>query len=148
MHVSSPIISRTIGNTTFHLKLDNLQPSGSFKIRGIGFLVLESMKRNPHLKYIISSSGGNAGLAAAYASRETGLEAHVFCPQSTDPRVVEKLRSFGASVEVVGKDWNEANGRAMEFMDEMKGMHGVDSCLFVHPFDHELIWKVCLAPSV
>ncbi len=51
----------------------------------------------------MSSSGGNAGLAAAYCARELGLPITVVVPQTTPSFIVDKLREEGASVEVVGK---------------------------------------------
>ena len=82
------------------LKLDNLQPGGSFKIRGIGHLVQEGIKNGK--KSAVSSSGGNAGLAAAIACKACGIPCTVIVPQSTPAQAVENVKEAGATVEVYG----------------------------------------------
>lgn len=89
----------------------------------------------------MSSSGGNAGLAAAYAAREFKLQAHIFCPVSTLGFVIERLRGMGAIVSCQGQDWNAAHELALAFLKEMEAKYGKSSTLFVHPFEHPLIWE-------
>lgn len=66
------------------LKLENLQPSGSFKSRGLGNLVLRSMERarDPEKVHFYSSSGGNAGLGCVFGAKFVGRPSTV-CPPST-----------------------------------------------------------------
>lgn len=75
------------------------QPSGSFKLRGIGNLVATRIQEAEELgknKIIVfSSSGGNAGLAAAYAAKYYKVECTVVLPEVTKPEVVDKLRGLG-----------------------------------------------------
>ena len=66
------------------LKLEALQPPGSFKIRGIGALC-ESLKREGVARFI-SSSGGNAGIAVAYAGKTLGVPVTVVVPETTTER--------------------------------------------------------------
>lgn len=80
-HIETPLIfsekfSKHLGADVF-LKLDMLQPSGSFKLRGVGLTVQEAAKAGALC--IVSSSGGNAGLAAAYAARNFNLPCTVGC---------------------------------------------------------------------
>ena len=72
------------------MKLDNLQPSGSFKIRGIGQTCLQAKQSGATT--IVGSSGGNAGKAMAYAAKKLGLKAVLFIPTSTPQMMIEKIK--------------------------------------------------------
>ncbi|XP_067932370.1 serine dehydratase-like [Watersipora subatra] len=137
MHVETPLIESTplskIASCRVFLKLENCQPAASFKIRGIGLLCSEAKRAGS--SRIICSSGGNAGLAAAYASRKLDMPCKIFVPGSTSEATVEKLRAENAEVEVVGKVWDDANKEALKQLELC-----TDSA-FVHPFDHPTIWK-------
>ncbi|XP_068246908.1 serine dehydratase-like [Palaemon carinicauda] len=114
------------------LKLENLQPSGSFKIRGIGNLVQKGVKEG--CNHVVSSSGGNAGMASAYAARKMGVPSTVYLPSSTPEMMISRLKDEKASVEVHGRNWNEAHEKATE-MAQSK------DCCYVHPFEHPDIWE-------
>ena len=97
----------------FFLKYECLQPSGSFKSRGIGNLIMKSAiriqkdgKKSPQ---IFASSGGNAGFAAATACQRLSLPCTVVVPTATKKRMVEKIRNTGAQVIVSGAYWKEAD---------------------------------------
>ena len=79
-----------MGKGPVYLKLDNLQPSGSFKIRGIGRTCEQA--KNCGATKILGSSGGNAGKAMAYAAKQLGLKAVLFIPASTPQMMVEKIK--------------------------------------------------------
>ncbi|NWR46836.1 SDSL protein, partial [Regulus satrapa] len=135
-HVVSPVLeslplSKAVGTKVF-MKLENVQPSGSFKIRGIGHLCQDAAKKG--CRHFVCSSGGNAGLAAAYAARELGLPITVVVPSSSGPTPVRKLQELGANVEVYGKVWDDANERAQELAK-------TEGCVMVPPFDHPLVWE-------
>jgi L-serine/L-threonine ammonia-lyase len=115
---------------TVWLKFEALQPTGSFKLRGIG-AACEEYKRRGKTKFV-SSSGGNAGLAAAYAGRVLGVPVTVVIPQSTPARMKAILEQEGANVIVHGTVWAEANQRAQDLLD--------DTTAFLHPFDDPLVW--------
>ena len=72
------------------MKLDNLQPSGSFKIRGIGQTCLQAKQSGATT--IVGSSGGNAGKAMAYAAKKLNLKAVLFIPTSTPQMMIEKIK--------------------------------------------------------
>ena len=72
------------------LKLDNLQPPGSFKIRGIGHTCQEAVRNGA--KSLVGSSGGNAGVAMAYAAEQLGVKLSLFIPESSPPVIKEKLK--------------------------------------------------------
>ncbi|NXK61560.1 SDSL protein, partial [Sylvietta virens] len=135
-HVISPVLeslplSKAVGTKVF-MKLENVQPSGSFKIRGIGHRCQDAAKKGCH--HFVCSSGGNAGLAAAYAARELGLPITVVVPSSSGPTPVRKLQELGATVEVYGKVWDDANRRAQELAK-------TEGWVSIHPFDHPLVWE-------
>ena len=116
------------------LKLDNLQLSGSFKDRGIGYM-MHQLSAQREVSRFVCSSGGNAGMAVALAGRKLGRPVEVFVPTTTMPMMVQRLRDCGASVVVHGANWNEADGLARRHLEEV---HGAE---YVPPFDHPLIWE-------
>ncbi|NXM42627.1 SDSL protein, partial [Gymnorhina tibicen] len=135
-HVVSPVLeslplSKAVGTKVF-MKLENVQPSGSFKIRGIGHVCQDAARKG--CRHFVCSSGGNAGLAAAYAARKLGLPITVVVPSSSGPTPVRKLEELGATVEVYGKVWDDANRRVQELVS-------TEGWVSIHPFDHPLVWE-------
>lgn len=134
LHINTPLIeSRALGaiaGCTIWLKLDALQPCGSFKLRGIGHACEVHHARGA--KRFVSSSGGNAGLAVAYAGRRLGVPVLVVVPETTTERAKELLLLEGAEVIVHGSSWQEANQLAQTLTTL--------SDAFIHPFDDPLLW--------
>lgn len=134
LHVDTPLLeSRPLSlqaQRTTWCKLDALQPTGSFKIRGIGLACQTKLERGA--KRFVSSSGGNAGLAVAYAGRRLGVPVQVVVPTSSTARALELLAAEGAVVTVHGDSWQEANALAQSLL-------GPDDA-FIHPFDDPLLW--------
>lgn len=89
------------------LKLEALQPCGSFKLRGVGHACEVHHARGA--RHFVSSSGGNAGLAVAYAGRKLGVPVTVVVPETTTERAKELLRLEDAQVVVHGSSSQEAN---------------------------------------
>ncbi|XP_043835727.1 serine dehydratase-like [Dromiciops gliroides] len=136
LHIVTPLLeswtlSLAAGTTVF-LKLENVQPAGSFKIRGIGHFCQEMAKKG--CKHFVCSSGGNAGVAAAYAARKLGIPATIVLPKGANPTLLWRLEREGAEVQMEGKVWDDANLKAQELV-RMNGW------VNVHPFDHPLIWE-------
>ncbi|XP_049721872.1 serine dehydratase-like isoform X1 [Elephas maximus indicus] len=135
-HTVTPLLESwalsQVAGTTILLKCENVQPAGSFKIRGIGHFCQEVAKKG--CRHLVCSSGGNAGVAAAYAARKLGIPATIVLPESTSLQVVRRLQGEGAQVQLAGKVWDEANMRAQELAKR-------DGWVNVHPFDHPLIWE-------
>ncbi|MFC4308208.1 pyridoxal-phosphate dependent enzyme [Steroidobacter flavus] len=134
MHLETPLIeslplSAKAGIQTF-LKLEAVQPTGSFKARGVGHACVEYKKRGA--KRLISSSGGNAGLAVAFSGRRLGVPVTVVVPKTTTPRAKRLIEMERAEVIVHGDSWHEANAMALTLVD-------ADSA-FIHPFDDPLLW--------
>ncbi len=134
LHIHTPLIeSRSLSlaaGRNIWLKLDALQPCGSFKLRGVGHACEVHQARGA--RQFISSSGGNAGLAVAYAGRKLGVPVTVVVPETTTERAKELLRLEDANVVVHGSSWQEANALAQTLV-------GPDDA-FIHPFDDPLLW--------
>ena len=114
LHIASPLIEsrpleRSRGGRVL-LKMDALQPTGSFKIRGIG-LACQRLHAAGCRRFV-SSSGGNAGLAIAYAGRKLGVPVTVIVPENTRERARNLIREQGADVIVFGQSWQEAHEHA------------------------------------
>jgi L-serine/L-threonine ammonia-lyase len=129
--IRSDPLSRLAG-TPVYLKLDVLQNSGSFKDRGMAHLCLELSKKG--VTNIISSSGGNAGLAAATVAQQLGLHCTVVVPVTTKQLVVEKLESLGATVQVTGENWNAADAVVKKMVAEDT------STAYIPPYENPLLW--------
>jgi threonine dehydratase len=91
--------------TPLALKLDLLQPTGSFKVRGATAL-LTAVEVPP--AGVVAASGGNFGLAIAYAARRLGHRASVFVPDTSPPEKIAPLRQLGAEVHVVAGYYADA----------------------------------------
>lgn len=115
-----------------YLKLDSLQGSGSFKDRGMAHLCHTFQQQG--ISKLISSSGGNAGLAVATVAPQLGMFVSVIVPETTKPLVVAKLKSLGADVTVHGSNWNEADLLARSRVADDR------EAAYVSPYDDELLW--------
>ncbi|XP_044022418.1 serine dehydratase-like isoform X1 [Siniperca chuatsi] len=134
-HLNTPLLesvsmSKRVG-TTVYLKMENSQPSGSFKIRGIGHLCQQLARQS---KGVVCSSGGNAGMAAAYVARKMGVPATIVVPSSSPQLVVQRLQDQGAAVKITGKVWDDANAEALR-------LAATEGLTYVPPFDHPLLWQ-------
>lgn len=116
-----------------NLKLENAQQTGSFKIRGIGHLCQKSVQNG--CKQIVSSSGGNAGLAAAYSARKLSVPATIVVPSTTPTFMRNKMAAEGAKVIVHGDVWAQAHEYAMKLATE------IPNTQLIHPFDHPDVWE-------
>ena len=133
LHIDTPLIeSAAMGSDgqRVWLKMEALQPPGSFKIRGIGYACEQYQRRGA--KRFISSSGGNAGIAAAYAGRRLSVPVVVVVPETTSERAKELMARECAGVIVHGSSFQEANALALSMVGP--------SDAFIHPFDDPLLW--------
>ena len=124
--IEADALSAPITEAELWLKLECLQVTGSFKARGATNKLLatppEEMARG-----VTTASGGNHGLAVARAAKLAGVPATIFVPTNVTQAKIDKLRKWGATVEVVGSVWNETNLSALAFARD-KG------CAYFHPF--------------
>lgn len=134
--ISDPFLPLELGIKKLAFKLDNLQPGGSFKIRGIGHLVEKNVKSNPNLKILVSSSGGNAGIAATLSAKRFNLEVFVFVPTTTPQSTIQDMERRGAQIIVYGSVWDESHQEAMKYLNSLE----FGTALYVHPFDDITIW--------
>ncbi|WP_293785299.1 pyridoxal-phosphate dependent enzyme [uncultured Aeromicrobium sp.] len=128
--VASAPLSAAAGREV-ELKLECLQPSGSFKNRGVGAACASYVADGA--RHLISSSGGNAGLAAAYAGRTLGARVTVVVPETSSFRARQLITAEGAALVVHGSSWSDANEYALHLAE------AADAVL-LHPFDDPLLW--------
>ncbi len=121
-----PMRTPVIPDSRLVLKLDCLQPTGSFKVRGATNALL-SLPEEQVKRGLITASGGNHGLAVAYAARMGGTRAVVYLPTSAPASKAEKLKAWGAEVVIEGAVFDEAAVAAIA-RAEAEGM------TFLHPF--------------
>ena len=126
--IYSPIFSKESGNKVF-IKPENLQKTGSVKIRGaynkISNLTVDEKKRG-----VIASSAGNHAQGVAYGAKESGIKAVIVMPKSTPLIKVESTKQYGAEVILHGDVYDDAYKKAKE-LEEKEGY------VFVHPFNDE-----------
>jgi threonine dehydratase len=114
-----------LGGGPVALKLEYLQVSGSFKGRGAHNLLLTN---RPPAVGVVAASGGNFGLAVAFAAAHLGHAATVFVPDSSPTTKADGLRALGADVRVVRGYYDDAQVAAHAFVEASGG-------LLAHPFD-------------
>ena len=108
-----------------YLKLELLQVTGSFKPRGAFNRILSN---TVPASGVIAASGGNHGLATAYAARQLGHRAEIFVPTISSPVKQQRLRDYGATLHVMGERYAEAYAAAMRRTDET-------GALYVHAYN-------------
>ena len=113
------------------LKAENLQRTGSFKVRGAlnRIAALSDEERDAG---VVAASAGNHGQAVAWAAREAGVRATVFMPEEAALAKVEATRGYGAEVRLEGVMLDDALERALEYVAEA-------GAVLVHPFDDPLV---------
>ncbi|KAI1376497.1 pyridoxal-phosphate dependent enzyme [Hypoxylon crocopeplum] len=134
--IPSAALSRAAGCNIF-LKLENLQPSGSFKSRAVGYMMYRAMLAKPAGNvHFYCSSGGNAGLACATAAAVLAQPCTIVVPLTTAARMMDKMRLLGAKVHQVGTHWALADAylRSELLAHDAAGV-------YVPPFDHAHIWE-------
>ncbi|MFH9131258.1 MULTISPECIES: serine/threonine dehydratase [Streptomyces] len=115
------------------LALEFMQHTGSFKARGAqNFLQAHREAGTLPDVGVTIASGGNAGLACAWAARQQGVPATVFLPANAPAVKVARLRSYGAEVRLVGTEYAEAQAACAEFA-------AATGALASHAYDHPLI---------
>lgn len=134
LHITTPLLHSGALSTPDQqvwLKLEALQPPGSFKLRGMGHACQTYQQRGA--RRFISSSGGNAGIAAAYCGRLLVVPVTVVVPQTTSERAKTLIAQQGAELIVHGASWQEANDLALSL--------AAGDAALLHPFDDPLLWQ-------
>jgi threonine dehydratase len=124
--VHSPMLSARAG-ASVHVKLENTQPTGSFKLRGATNMML-SLPEEARERGVITVSSGNHGRAVAYVASALGIHAVVCLAENVPANKVEGIRRCGAEVIRHGQTYDEAAAHADRLRVER-------ALTFVHPFD-------------
>ncbi|MFX0538111.1 threonine ammonia-lyase [Ornithinimicrobium sp. Y1847] len=127
MEFSQGISERT--GVPIHLKCENLQRAGSFKMRG-AYTRMARLNEEEKARGVVAASAGNHAQGVALAARLLGIEATVYMPQGAAMPKLAATRGYGAEVIQVGLTIDDCIGRAREH-EEQTG------AVFIPPFDHE-----------
>ncbi len=96
-----------IWNRDIYLKLENLQKTGAFKIRGNSYKLL-SLDKNEIKKGVVTASSGNHGLGLSLAGSLAESKVQIYVPEKTPQNKIEKIKSYGAEVSIKGKTYDDA----------------------------------------
>ncbi len=110
------------------LKCENLQRTGSFKIRG-AYVRLSRLSQEERARGVVAASAGNHAQGVALAAQLLGVKATVFMPEGAPIPKANATRGYGADVRFFGEYLTQALVAAQEFADET-------GAVFIHPFDH------------
>jgi len=114
-----------------YFKCENLQRTGSFKIRGaLNFMTSQPREKLSH--GVITASAGNHAQGVAFSADLLSVAATVYMPEITPPQKVQATRDYGADVVLTGRNFDEACAAAVAAQQK-------SGALFVHPFDDELV---------
>ena len=126
----TPSLKTNFCRTQIHpnliLKLECLQVTGSFKARGANNAVL-SLSNEEVQRGIITASGGNHGIAVAYAGYTSNANTVIYLPKQAAKAKIASLKNWGAEVVLVGEFWDEANAAALDHAKKEK-------MTYIHPF--------------
>lgn len=114
-----------------YIKPENLQVTGSFKVRGAAYKIAR-LTEEEKAKGVIACSAGNHAQGVALAAAKNGINAVICLPDGAPISKVEATRSYGAQIEMVPGVYDDAYTRALQLRDE-KGY------TFIHPFDDEAV---------
>ena len=112
-----------------YLKLENLQTTGSFKVRG-AYYMISRLGKEQLTNGVLCASAGNHAQGVAYAASQLNVKSTVFMPVFAPPLKVIATRSYGAEVILTGETFDDAFKAAMEYGKT----HGA---VFVHPFNNK-----------
>ncbi len=113
--------------TELYLKTENLQNTGSFKVRG-AYYKMSRLSDEEKAKGVIACSAGNHAQGVALAAQKNGIKSVICLPDSAPISKVEATRSYGAEICLVDGVYDDAYAKALELRDEM-------GYTFIHPFD-------------
>jgi threonine dehydratase len=114
-----------------YLKLENLQKTGSFKVRG-SYNKMISLRKEELKNGVVAASAGNHAQGVAYASTMLGIPSTIIMPAGAPLSKVQATKEYGANVELKGAVFDEALAYALDLKDQ-------SGAAFVHAFDDEAI---------
>ena len=115
------------GKNEIYLKTENLQLTGSFKLRG-AYYKISKLSKEEKQKGVIACSAGNHAQGVALAAKENKIKATIFIPSSAPLSKIEATKSYGAEVCLVDGVYDDAYAEAVKFQEKTGG-------IFIHPFD-------------
>ena len=124
--IESPFFSELCGNEVY-LKPENLQNTGSFKLRG-AYNKISQLKPEEQKKGVITASAGNHAQGVAFSARKLGVKAVICMPATTPILKVEATKAMGAEVVLFGDTFDDAYAKSRELQKQ----HGY---VYIHPFD-------------
>ncbi|KPM10735.1 NADH dehydrogenase [ubiquinone] iron-sulfur protein 2, mitochondrial-like protein [Sarcoptes scabiei] len=138
IYVRTPLIEsiefkKYCSSRQVYLKLENCQPTGSVKLRGLSLLCKKAIEEG--YKEIVCASGNNAGLSVAYACNKLGVSCTVVVNRKSSNKTCDTIRSLGATVHVYGDDWEESIEQAKKLASQSR------TAFLVHSYDHSTIWE-------
>lgn len=119
----------TMSGAQLYLKCENLQKTGSFKVRG-AYNKIAILKREQDVKHVIASSAGNHAQGVAFAATALGIASTIVMPLTAPIAKVTATKGYGANVVLAGNCYDDAYAKACEIQQET-------GAVFVHPFDDE-----------
>mgnify|MGYP001772581894 CR=1 FL=1 len=135
--VLKPVIHRTpvfhsaffssLTGKSVYLKLENLQKTGSFKVRGAYFKI-HTLPEEVRAKGVITASSGNHAQGVAYAARELNIPSLIVMPETAPTYKINAVKSYGSEVLLYGQIYDDAFRKALELSEE-RGM------ALIHPFN-------------
>jgi threonine dehydratase len=126
--VATPTITINIDGRAVLVKMESLQPTGSFKVRG-ALAALDALRREDPSTVVVTSSAGNHGLGIAYAAETLGVKAVVVVPKNASAAKVKKLRGFNIELIQFGLSYDDAQRHAKQLAYER-------SLVYVSPFNN------------
>lgn len=124
---SSNFLAQVLGSPV-HLKCENLQRTGSYKIRG-AYYRMSRLTAEERARGVVAASAGNHAQGVAYAARELGIKATIFMPIGVALPKLAATRDYGADVVLRGHTFNESLAAVAEFAERT-------GAVFVPPYDH------------
>ena len=128
--MKAPILSKE-KNAQVFLKEDNLQLTGSFKIRG-AFNRVAMLDEARRKNGVVAASAGNHAQGLAFAAQHFNCEATIFMPEATPLTKISGVKSYGANVVLIGENFDEAYAAATKFAKE-------NNKEFIHPFADDAV---------
>lgn len=136
LYIKTPLLDMLydkLEDKKIQFKMEAYQPTGSFKLRGIECACCDALSKGA--SHLLSSSGGNAGLAVSYVGQKLGVPVTVILPETSSETVINTLRLQGSKVIVYGKDWDEAHQYALSVVAQDS------NTAYIPPFDHPKLWE-------
>lgn len=120
-----------VPDSKIYLKCENLQVTGSFKIRG-AFYKISQLSQEERNKGVVACSAGNHAQGVAVSAQKNNIKSTIFIPSIAPLSKIEATKSYGAEVKLIDGVYDDAYEAAVRYYKE-------SGAVFVHPFDDELV---------